>query len=866
MLMIIGLLFSFVPAGSAQSVQDWSEPVNLSMSGAASNPSMVVDVNGVVHVIWVDQFDGFKYVQSADNGVTWSAPVAVKYPFSAEADPPMFFSDARGTIHIFWLTDQNKLSYARTLPDNLDSPPSWRTKIDLDSAVYDFDAGMDPQGRMHVAYVKNPAPVPGTAGVYYKRSADGGTSWAAPKLLYESPYFRSLTAENARIRLAVSDTPEDERVYVVWDDHPQKRIFVSTSIDGGLNWDTVKEMVAPQSNFGFRTPYNADINVMGDKVLATWMVGEPGARCTPYSWSSADGGETWGEQVPILSESAQCPERAEFISMDPAYSVALYTIQGDLSLSAWNGTQWSNPEIQAGPSSITNPATFEPVSLGCERAVPYNGYLFVVGCDQGGSGDIWFISRQLDPLDNLFPLPSKWSGDVNVVTAPRTLSALASVADGSGNVHAVWVQSASSLGDAFASRIEYARWDGSEWRRPSPIITNVGGLPKNLALQIDSQQRLLLSWMNQQTGELVFTWSSAERANIPIEWNPPIVISASSKLIDSPDLLVDATDRIVIAYAITLNEERGIYLTQSTDLGKTWSTPVKVLDAVSENWEMVDQPKLAVSADGRLHILFTRYVLLGDPQSVGLYYAQSADGGNTWSVPELVSEQPVQWSELVSYQGDVHRLWQEQNRLVALTNHQVSTDGGISWSSSLRVPVDSDIDSQPTAFVDWLGSLHFIQVVDQENQVVQEWKWEGSQWQLVESKKVAAFDLNSPALVEGGLTLEGTLYSLIRFERSLNDGIETRLLGIRRSLEISEPAQPNLSSITTPSASILPILTESPELIPTAVPPLADFNTPPTTNRRNIVGFALIATVVIFILVVTLPRRNKAANETRPPK
>ena len=83
---------------------------------------------------------------------------------------------------------------------------------------------------------------------------------------------------------------------------------------------------------------------------------------------------------------------------------------------------------------------------------------------------------------------------------------------------------------------------------------------------------------------------------------------------------------------------------------------------------------------------------------------------------------------------------------------------------------------------------------------------------------------------------------------------------------MSEPAQPNLSSISTPSASVLPALTDSPQHTPTAVPPLADFNTPPTTNRRNIVGFALIASVVIFILVVTLPRRNKAANETRQPK
>jgi hypothetical protein len=857
MLMVIGLLFGFVPTGSAQSVQDWSDPVNLSMSGAASNPSLVVDANGVLHVIWVDQFDGFKYTQSADKGVTWSAPVAVKYPFPAEAAPPMLISDAKGTIHIIWLTDQNKLSYAQTLPDNLDSPASWRLKIDLDSAVYDFDANMDPQGRMHVAYVKNPAPVPGTAGVYYKRSANSGTSWEAPKLLYESPYFRSLTAENARIRLAVSDTPEGEQVYVVWDDRPQKRIFISTSVDGGLNWDAVKELVAPQASFSFRTPYNADINVMGDKVLATWLIGEPGSRCTPYSWSSVDGGETWGEQAPILSESAQCPERAEFIPLDPAYSVALYTIQGDLSLSAWNGTQWSNPEIQSGPSSITNPATFEPVSLGCERVAADEGHLYIVGCDQAGSGDIWFISRQLDPLDSLFPLPSKWSGDATIVTAPRTLSALASVADGSGDIHVVWVQTASSATDPFTPRIEYARGDGSSWTRPSPIITNVDGQPKNLALQIDSQQRLLLSWMKQQTGELVFTWSSAERANLPLEWAQPVVVTASSKLIDSPDMLVDATGRVVIAYAITLNEERGVYVTQSTDLGQTWSMPVRIFDAVAENWEMVDQPKLALTEDGTLHILFSQYSLAGEPQPVGLYYSASRDGGVTWAAAEVISKQVVTWSEIVANGGTLHRLWQEKNRQNVITNHQVSQDHGVTWDPGTKLPVGAGINNHPAVSLDWSGDLHFLQVTQQDGQTLQEWGWTNERWQLLESKKVAGRESITPTLIESGITSTGRIFALLAFEELMDGGIQTHILSLNRTLEMTGFSQPALASIPAPSSSLSP--TPDPGLVPTSTPalPLAEIDDRPSGVNRNMVGFALIASVVVFILMLTVPRRGK---------
>lgn len=139
---------------------------------------------------------------------------------------------------------------------------------------------------------------------------------------------------------------------VVWDDQFQKRIFISTSADGGLNWDASKELVAPQADLGYKTPYNSDIDVLGDKVLATWFVGDTGIRCTPYSWTSSDGGETWGEKVPVLSGTGQCPEGGKFLSIDPNYAVEQFTSQGSISLSAWNGTTWSNPEVQMKTYSL----------------------------------------------------------------------------------------------------------------------------------------------------------------------------------------------------------------------------------------------------------------------------------------------------------------------------------------------------------------------------------------------------------------------------------------------------------------------------------------------------------------------------------
>lgn len=865
LMLVIAILFGLIPESQAQSVQEWSEPVNLSMSGAAFKPSMVVDSEGVIHVIWVDLFDGFKYAQSAD-GVTWTAPESVNFPFSAEAEPPVMLRDASGLIHIFWLDNQNKLNYAQTLNGNLATPPGWRRKASVDSQVFDYDASLDPQGGVHIAYVKNPAPVPGTAGVFYRRLAAGAGAFTGTTLLYESAYFRSLTAENAHIRLAVSGDPGLESIHVIWDDRLQKRIFIVTSVDGGLNWGPVKEMLAPQENLGFRTPYGADIDTLEDKILVTWLVGEPGSSCTPYSWSSSDGGETWGEQVPILSESAQCPTGSEFIPIEPGYTSALFRIQGDLSLSAWNGEKWSNPEIQTGLSSISNPATFDQVLLGCEQAATYDSRLFIVGCDEGTGHDIWFITRQLDPLDSLFPLPSDWRGDSTLTTAPRTLDALSSVTDSTGNVHAVWIQSPGSPRDTFPSRIEYASWNGTSWNRPSPIITNLGGTPKNLALQIDSQQRLLLSWVNPQTGELMYTWSSSERANLPLEWAPPTILSNMSKLTSSPDMLVDAADRITIAYAVTLNEGRGIYLIQSSDLGQTWSAPVTIFDAVTEDWEMVDQPRLAVSANGMLHLLLTRYTLSqGEPQPAGLYYSRSEDGGSTWTPVETVSEQPVQWSEIVAYQDTVHRIWQEKSRLVALTNHQTSTDGGFTWSSSVRIPTDAVIDARPAVSMGWDGTVHLLQVTGEDIQNLQEWELAGARWQLLETRKVSASELREPVSVDSGVTSDGSIYALMRFvsESASSAGMQTSILGIHRSLSLTGPEQPFLATISTPSAPLLSASTPDLEASPSVTqPPLGALADAEQGSSRNIIGVILITTVVLFLLVFTLPRRRKDLDDS----
>src|SRR5689334_21575268 len=69
------LLIAFItPSWAvAQSTNDtWTDPINLSHSGIALNPSFVIDSEGLGHVVWQDNLS--HYVYTRFEGDQWSAP------------------------------------------------------------------------------------------------------------------------------------------------------------------------------------------------------------------------------------------------------------------------------------------------------------------------------------------------------------------------------------------------------------------------------------------------------------------------------------------------------------------------------------------------------------------------------------------------------------------------------------------------------------------------------------------------------------------------------------------------------------------------------------------------------------------------
>ncbi|MEW6403546.1 MAG: sialidase family protein, partial [Chloroflexota bacterium] len=672
-----------IPAVHAQSSSDWSDPINLSNAGSSTNPAFVVDAAGIIHAIWVDEFDGYKYVKSED-GQNWTSPETVKFPFSPKDSQPVLLTSGSGEIYALWQDTKNVLYYSKVSTAFFDNPSKWATRKKLADSVMDFDAVVSPGQILHIAYASSLGTDSHPAGVYYlqlKRDV-----WSSLESLYSSQYFRSMALEDMNVNLAVAEEDEVETVYVVWDDRSQKQIFLSKSIDGGKLWDGPTQIRSIED--GAAMPFNINVGAAGQNVLVLWQAGVPREQCASYSQWSGDGGQQFDAPVKMVEQVTGCADSSEFMLMNKDLSITLLDIMGEISLTAWDGSHWGKPQTQNEITTFTNPATLDTVVFGCQKLVVYHAKLFVIGCDQGDGGDVWFSSRELGTLEDWFPPSSVWIAPVELTTLDQPISELSTVADRENNIHTFWIQPAFSAentagADLVTATIQYAEWDGETWTDPTAIISGLDGNSIQLNAHADSLNRLLICWVDSGTGDLFFSWAGTKRARVASEWEDPVSLPTVSQLNSSPDILVDDSGRILVAYASPINEGRGIYFVESSDNGASWTQPVQIFDAVAVGWDMVDQPKISLTGDGRLHVLFKRFFMLGEsPSPLGLYYSQSSNGGIVWSDPELVSDHPEPMGEIFGYDRSVlHRLWQEVQQSTLFTFHQISEDAGVTWAT-----------------------------------------------------------------------------------------------------------------------------------------------------------------------------------------
>jgi hypothetical protein len=132
----------------------------------------------------------------------------------------------------------------------------------------------------------------------------------------------------------------------------------------------------------------------------------------------------------------------------------------------------------------------------------------------------------------------------------------------------------------------------------------------------------------------------------------------------------------LVAYAATPNEAAYaapvIEFQRSTDLGRTWTSPVILdNDNLSQQYSSFF-PQMGVAPDGRVDVIWW-----DNRRSKGygfdIYYTYSTDGGRTWAPNIRISQQPSDFAKGISFGSDVR-----QPPGVASTNYYAA----MGWTST----------------------------------------------------------------------------------------------------------------------------------------------------------------------------------------
>ena len=846
----------------AQSEQEtWTTPVNLSNSGGASAPAMVIDESGVIHVLWLDEFYGTLYTRFQDQ--YWSDPIAAFFPFG-EYTP--YFVVNNGYIHAIWINEQGQLIHSFVISENFPDAGGWFGSIQLAESAVDFDAVFDHQGRLHVAYVRTLDTPEFPAGVYYRLSEDDGANWTLSSNIYSSPYFRSITSDQVNVDVEAAGDPNSE-VYLSWDNRARKQVYSTRSLDGGNTWDEEQVVDSPTVESPGARPVNIQVVKYSGGVLRLWQDGDPAANCRQYYQSSTDGGNLWGERKEMLAGFSGCPQEQYFFHQGDLLML-MTSIQGQVYLLAWDGTQWSFPQPQPDLIGFQDPTTFSPVSLDCRTpGINQSGVLTVIGCDTGGGGDIWITDRIIGDAEEWFPPDLAWTDPELVNQSATLISSPILLADSEGRMHAFWSGQETGTGsNADRESIVYSRRDSDAWTPAAAVLQSPSGVTRQPAAAIDANDNLYVVWSGGQAGEIYFSRASGNRANSPVEWVEAVLLPSVRQVGASPDIEIAADGVIYVVYSIPLNEQRGVFLTKSEDGGTTWTEPVLAFDAVQAGWDMVDKPHIVVSQGGEINLLMTKFSLPGGQGPLGLYARVSSDGGVNWSEVRTVAEKQVLWSDLMlSIGGDVFRSWLESSVGGNFFQYQISKDQGINWTPAASISTIGEIIADPALSRDVSGQIYLVQAVSDASQGIslRNWRWDGTHWQLEEDLQPGdqnRYNLESVAAAVSPQGRLGLIYSASIMD-SLTDSLAYTLEFSDRGVEIpavlttSQPEPtPRPTGTPTPKSSAL-----SPPTPTIVVPTLPAAEEGAETSSNLWMGLALGAVLagVITISAILLGIINK---------
>lgn len=177
------------------------------------------------------------------------------------------------------------------------------------------------------------------------------------------------------------------------------------------------------------------------------------------------------------------------------------------------------------------------------------------------------------------------------------------------------------------------------------------------------------------------------------QFTTPIKINTNGGEGKSPIMHVDRSGTIYISWVKGSGTGSSIYLSKSSDGGKTFSTPILACANANTPSDMQRTAKFAIDTKGWLHFIWIA-TRVGDQPDI--WYMRSIDQGMTWTTPVSLSDDdskfPQDFPAIACDSSDnvyVSFLDFREPKISGTPSHgrlfvRRSVDGGMSWSNSVK--------------------------------------------------------------------------------------------------------------------------------------------------------------------------------------
>jgi hypothetical protein len=287
-------------------------------------------------------------------------------------------------------------------------------------------------------------------------------------------------------------------------------------------------------------------------------------------------------------------------------------------------------------------------------AAARDGTVYVAWVEhRGRDADVWLAHFDGD-LKPLAP-PARVNPNAGVATAWRGDPPTVAVAD-DGTLYVGWTARDDASAQATTLYLSASRDGGRSFAPPSKVNDDAKpGVHGMHSLAVGEGGRVLLAWLDERNVEApkpseggpvhmhsesnreVFFASSGDGGRT---FTPNLKVAGEVCPCCKTSLAAGEAGRVYAAWRQVLpGNFRHVAVASSTDGGQTFSTPSVVSD---DRWELqgcpVSGPALASGGGGSLRVL---WYTAGGAGSPGLYWAESRDGGRTFTPRRALSEAGV---------------------------------------------------------------------------------------------------------------------------------------------------------------------------------------------------------------------------------